>query len=350
MAKRGIRYQLFILTSKVAISTLVLLSVVYSTYITVFYNGHDEYSWIPTIHDWVLTLISGVLSSVVALGFAWLFARKVIIPLNAVAASARKIAEGQLSERVAHNVGEIFETASLINDFNSMADKLEIMSSDMKKWNAAIAHELRTPVTVLQGRIQGIRDGVFDASRPQFEILLDQIKGLSRLIDDLRVLSLSDSGQLYLYREDLQLDQLIADTVALFADDFRSREISPAIETDAISAFLDKFRFVQVLTALMGNAIKYSDPGKLLVTCHMKGHHIFLTVEDEGPGINAKDGDKIFDAFYRSDSSRTHETDGSGLGLAVVSSIVKAHGGSVNYRTSRLGGSCFEVRLPVGSK
>lgn len=350
MAKRGIRYQLFILTSKVAVSTLVLLSAVYSTYITVFADGHDEFSWIPTTHDWVLTLISGVLSSVVALGFAWFFARKVIIPLNAVAMTARKIAEGQLSERVAHNAGEIFETASLINDFNSMADKLEIMSSEMKKWNAAIAHELRTPVTVLQGRIQGIRDGVFDASETQFEILLDQTKGLSRLIDDLRVLSLSDSGQLYLYRENLQLDQLIAETVALFADDFRSRGISPAIETDTISAFLDKFRFVQVLTALMGNAIKYSDPGQLLVTCCVKGHHILITVEDEGPGINAKDADKIFDAFYRSDSSRTHETDGSGLGLAVVSSIIRAHGGSVNYRTSRLGGSCFELRLPAGSK
>lgn len=350
MAKRGIRYQLFILTSKVAVSTLVLLSAVYSTYITVFADGHDEFSWIPTTHDWVLTLISGVLSSVVALGFACFFARKVIIPLNAVAMTARKIAEGQLSERVAHNAGEIFETASLINDFNSMADKLEIMSSEMKKWNAAIAHELRTPVTVLQGRIQGIRDGVFDASEPQFEILLDQTKGLSRLIDDLRVLSLSDSGQLYLYRENLQLDQLIAETVALFADDFRSRGISPAIETDTVSVFLDKFRFVQVLTALMGNAIKYSDPGQLLVTCCVKGHHILITVEDEGPGINAKEADKIFDAFYRSDSSKTHETDGSGLGLAVVSSIIKAHGGSVNYRTSRLGGSCFELRLPAGNK
>lgn len=350
MVRKGIRYQLFILTSKVAVSTLVLLSAVYSTYITVFADGHDEFSWIPTTHDWVLTLISGVLSSVVALGFAWFFARKVISPLNAVATSARKIAEGQLSERVAHNAGEMLETASLINDFNSMADKLEIMSNEMKKWNAAIAHELRTPVTVLQGRIQGIRDGVFDASDRQFEILLDQTKGLSRLIDDLRVLSLSDSGQLYLYRENLQLDQLIAETVALFADDFRSREMSPAIETETISAFLDKFRFVQALAALMGNAIKYANPGQLLVTCCVKSHHILVTIEDEGPGINAKDADKIFDAFYRSVSSKSHEIDGSGLGLAVVSSIIRAHGGSVNYRTSKLGGSCFELRLPVGSK
>ncbi|MCX8979079.1 ATP-binding protein [Citrobacter portucalensis] len=350
MARRGIRYQLFILTSKVAISTMVLLSVVYSVYITVFSEGYDEYSWIPSVHDWVLTLISGVLSSVVALGFAWIFARKVIIPLNAVALSARKIAEGQLSERVSHNGGEIFETTLLINDFNSMADKLEIMSNEMKKWNAAIAHELRTPVTVLQGRIQGIRDGVFDASEQEFEILLDQTKGLSRLISDLRVLSLSDSGQLYLYRETLQLDQLIAETVALFEDDFRARSITPVIEAQPLSVFLDKFRFIQVLTALLGNALKYSDAGQLLVTCGMSGDHILITVEDEGPGINAKEATKIFDAFYRTDSSRTNETDGTGLGLAVVSSIIRAHGGSVECRKSRLGGSCLELKIPVISK
>lgn len=347
MARRGIHYQLFILTSKVAVSTLVLLSAVYSTYITVFADGYDEFSWIPTTHDWVLTLISGVLSSVVALGFAWFFARKVIIPLNAVAMTARKIAEGQLSERVVHETGEIFETVSLINDFNSMADKLEIMSSEMKKWNAAIAHELRTPVTVLQGRIQGIRDGVFSASEQQFEVLLDQTKGLSRLIDDLRVLSLSDSGQLYLYRENLQVDQLIAETVALFEKDFCSRELIPVIETETVSVFLDKFRFVQVLTALMSNAIKYSEAGQLLISCELKGPQILITVEDEGPGISAEDADKIFDAFYRPDSSRINETDGSGLGLAVVSSIIKAHGGSVQYRSSRLGGSCFELVLPI---
>lgn len=347
MARRGIRYQLFILTSKVTICTLALLSVVYGTYITVFADGRNEYSWIPTVHDWVLTLISGILSSVVALGFAWLFARKVITPLNSVALSARKIAEGQLSERVAHNADEIFETSSLINDFNSMADKLEIMSNEMKKWNAAIAHELRTPITILQGRIQGIREGVFEASDQQFEILLDQAKGLSRLIDDLRVLSLSDSGQLYLYRESIQLDQLIAETMTLFADDFCSREIIPVIETETISAFLDRFRFVQVLTALLGNAIKYSDPGQLLVACRVKGYLISIIVEDEGPGINAKDADKIFNAFYRTDSSRTSESDGSGLGLAVVSSNIRAHGGSVKYRTSSLGGSCFEIELPI---
>ncbi|MEQ9899565.1 ATP-binding protein [Pectobacterium punjabense] len=345
--KTGIRYQLFILTSKVALSTLILLSVVYSIYLTIFTDGRDEYSWIPTTHDWVLTLISGLLSSVVALGFAWSFARKVIIPLNAVAESARKIAEGQLSERATHSVREIRETALLVDDFNAMADKLEVMSSEMKKWNAAIAHELRTPVTVLQGRIQGILDGVFEKDDRQFLLLLNQTEGLSRLIDDLRVLSLSDSGQLYLYRETVQMDQLIVTSVELFRDELERKGLTPAIDAEQMTGFVDKIRISQVLSALLSNAIKYAIPGKILITCHLVKGDIRITVEDEGPGIPPQDIAAIFDAFYRADNVRSARTDGSGLGLAVVSSIARAHGGRVSCGYSALGGSCIEIVLPA---
>ncbi|MBN3138182.1 ATP-binding protein [Pectobacterium punjabense] len=345
--KTGIRYQLFILTSKVALSTLILLSVVYSIYLTIFTDGRDEYSWIPTTHDWVLTLISGLLSSVVALGFAWSFARKVIIPLNAVAESARKIAEGQLSERATHSVREIRETALLVDDFNTMADKLEVMSSEMKKWNAAIAHELRTPVTVLQGRIQGILDGVFEKDDRQFLLLLNQTEGLSRLIDDLRVLSLSDSGQLYLYRETVQMDQLIVTSVELFRDELERKGLTPAIDAEQMTGFVDKIRISQILSALLSNAIKYAIPGKILITCHLVKGDIRITVEDEGPGIPPQDIAAIFDAFYRADNVRSARTDGSGLGLAVVSSIARAHGGQVSCGYSALGGSCIEIVLPA---
>lgn len=347
MTGKRIQYQLFILTLKVAVSTLVLLSIVYSTYITAFSEGNDDYSWIPTVHDWVLTLISGVLSSIVALGFAWIFAKKIIVPLNAIALSARKISEGQLSERVDHDVKEIYETTVLINDFNTMADKLEIMSSEMKKWNAAIAHELRTPVTILQGRIMGIRDGIFEMNVQQFDILLSQTLGLSRLIDDLRVLSLSDSGHLSLYRENVQLKNIILETIRLFNDDLIMRGITPILNVSEVTGYLDEFRITQAFSALLSNSVKYSISGILIITCREKGNEILITVEDEGPGINAEEAEKIFEAFYRSSNSRSNENDGSGLGLAVVKSIINAHGGSVNYRSSHLGGSCIEIALPI---
>ena len=347
MMKTGIRYQLFILTSKMILSTLILLSVVYSLYFIIFVDSADEYNWIPTSHDWALTLISCLLSSVVALVFSWSFAKKVLMPLNSVAGSARKIAEGRLGERAKHNLREIRETALLIDDFNTMADRLEVMSSEMKKWNAAIAHELRTPVTVLQGRIQGILDGVFEKDDRQFAILLSQTEGLSRLIDDLRVLSLSDSGQLYLYRETVQIDRLIISSVELFHLQLENKGLIPSVETDEAIGFVDKIRIGQILSALLNNAIKYSVPGKILITCHLVADDIRITVEDEGPGIPLLERETVFEAFYRTENVRSEKTDGSGLGLAVVSSIAKAHGGQVSCKQSALGGCCIELMLPA---
>lgn len=346
MAKPGIHYQLFILTSKVAVSTLILLSVVYSVYIAIFYDGQDEFTWIPSSHDWILTMLTGVLSSAVALFFAWGFAKRVIIPLNAVADSARQIAEGNLNARAQHSAAEVRETALLIDDFNSMAEKLEVMSHEMKKWNAAIAHELRTPVTVLQGRIQGMAEGIFDREDHQFDILLRQTEGLSRLIDDLRVLSLSDSGQLYLYRETLHLKEVLASAVDSFRDRLKSRGLEPLIEAEDILCFVDEVRIRQVLSALLSNASKYAVPGVVMITCRTSGDDIVLKVEDEGPGIPDADRAAVFDAFYRAEHDRVQKPDGSGLGLAVVYAIARAHGGTVRCLRSRLGGTCMQMTIP----
>ncbi|WP_440504080.1 histidine kinase dimerization/phospho-acceptor domain-containing protein, partial [Serratia nevei] len=227
MVHRSINSQLFLLTLKVVISTLVLISAVYSTYFMIFYDWHSPpaFSW---IHDSLMTILSVLLSSVLASYLSLSFAKRLIKPLQSVAHSARKISEGQLSERVNHHHCHTIEIVRLINDFNSMAGKLEAMSDDMKKWNAAIAHELRTPVTVIQGRLQGLRDGLFANDSRQFDMLIRQTEGLSRLIDDLRVLSLSDSGQLYIYRETVHLKALLHNCVETFNNHLTTVVLSPS--------------------------------------------------------------------------------------------------------------------------
>ncbi|MGD8106324.1 ATP-binding protein [Pantoea sp. FN0302] len=343
MAQAGIRYQLFILTTKVALSTIVLLSAVYSIYIYFFSDLGDRYSWIPSTHDWALTVIAGLFSSAIALFFAWRFARKIILPLNALAYSARRIAEGRLDERAVHNMHEIREAGLMIDDFNLMADKLEVMSNDMKKWNAAIAHELRTPVTVLKGRIQGMSEGIFDTEKKQFDILLRQTEALSRLIDDLRVLSLSDSGQLYLYKETLHLQEVIIYCVEAFRDKLSAHGIEPVIEAEEVICFADEIRIRQILSALLSNVCKYASPGVVMVTCRAENHQIVLTVEDEGPGISDNERGSVFEAFFRAEKDRILKPDGTGLGLAVVYAIARAHGGKAACRRSNLGGTCIEV-------
>lgn len=348
MNNQGIRYQLFLLTSKVAVSTLILLSLVYSLYITLFAHGHDEYNWIPSTHDWILTLLSGLLSASVALLFAWSFARRVAGPLNGVALAARKIAEGNLKIRAAHYPDEIKETTLLIDDFNTMAQQLEVMSDEMKKWNAVIAHELRTPVTVLQGRLQGMADGIFDKSEKQFTILMRQTDALSRLIDDLRVLSLFESGQLHLYRETVDLRDMILSTVELFRDKMSAAGQVPVVDADETLCFIDDVRIRQVFAALLSNACKYAVPGEVRITCHVKGDAIVVTVEDEGPGIDAVKREAIFGAFVRGENDRLAKPEGSGLGLAVVHAISRAHGGEVACLESQRGGTAIRISLPAG--
>lgn len=345
MARFGIRYQLFILTFKVAVSTLVSLSVIYSIYCLIFTNDAELYDDIPSSHDWLLTFISGFFSAAVAMYFSWRFAKHIITPLKTVTDCAREVAEGNLSVRAQHSPREIREASSLIDDFNFMAEKLEVMSHEMKKWNAAIAHELRTPVTVLQGRIQGMAEGIFEKDPQQFELLLKQTAGLSRLIDDLRVLSLSDSGQLYLYRETLHIKDVLLSVVNSFREQLKQSGLEPVIESEDILCFVDDVRIRQVVAALLSNASKYAVAGVLMITCRSADNHVILTVEDEGPGISEADREAVFDAFYRAETDQMQRPDSSGLGLAVVSAIAQAHGGSARCLSSRLGGTCMQVTL-----
>ncbi|UMK44256.1 ATP-binding protein [Serratia marcescens] len=320
MVHRSINSQLFLLTLKVVISTLVLISAVYSTYFMIFYDWHSPpaFSW---IHDSLMTILSVLLSSVLASYLSLSFAKRLIKPLQSVAHSARKISEGQLSERVNHHHCHTIEIVRLINDFNSMAGKLEAMSDDMKKWNAAIAHELRTPVTVIQGRLQGLRDGLFANDSRQFDMLIRQTEGLSRLIDDLRVLSLSDSGQLYIYRETVHLKALLHNCVETFNSHLTASGLKPVIEAADVVCYVDEVRLRQIFIALLSNACKYADPGLLRMRCSARRSDIIITVEDEGPGIADEECTAIFEAFFRSHTSGKKEINGSGLGLAVVNAI-----------------------------
>ena len=139
------------------------------------------------------------------------FSRRIIQPLNSVTESVRRLAHGDLEARAHAGDRSLGETSALVEDFNSMAERLQRMTSEMVIWNAAIAHELRTPVTILRGRLQGLAEGVFEPDEALFRSLLAQVEGLSRLIEDLRVLSLADSGHLHLQLEEVDLAQVIGD-------------------------------------------------------------------------------------------------------------------------------------------
>ncbi|MCW7541347.1 ATP-binding protein [Aquabacterium sp. A7-Y] len=286
------------------------------------------------------TLAALVLTVVVAVKLS----RRILAPLNAVAQSLRQVAKGNLAARARHDNRAVGEAAQLVHDFNAMAERLDHMARERTLWHAAIAHELRTPVTVLSGRLQGLSDGVFEAGEAQFRSLLTQVEGLGRLIEDLRVLGLEESGHLRLQLEETDLASEVASVVQAFEPRLRAAGFVLALDLDEPAvAVCDPVRIRQALLALLENALHHAVPGLLRICAGVDGGVCRLRVEDAGPGIDPALSSRVFDAFQRGEPTKPSGRGGSGLGLAVVRAIAQAHAGQASCRPSSTGGTVFEV-------
>ena len=307
----------------------------------------EVYEYDFTLRDWILFAISSALSVMVAVVTAVHFARKLLQPLNSLADSARKIASGTLGARAQGGDHRLTEISAMITDFNSMAEKLEKASREITMWNAAIAHELRTPVTILQGRLQGLADGVFKPDHALFVNLVKQTNGLARLIEDLRTLSLAESGRIHLHAQSISLDKEILAVTDLMRASMAERQLSLVLEIDHLTLNCDATRIRQALLALLDNALRYATPGVVRLSCYQEKKKVIIIVEDEGPGIPDEIKISLFDPFIRGDQSRSRVSGGTGLGLAVVKAILKAHRGQVSCSTGIMGGACFTLCLPL---
>ncbi|WP_448661221.1 ATP-binding protein [Sphingomonas sp. CJ20] len=288
-----------------------------------------------------ITLVACVFGGLLALAMAVRLARRIVRPMGAVGDAARRIADGDLATRIDPIPEAHGETALLIADFNAMAGRLQRMSDDVKVWNAQIAHELRTPLTILRGRLQGAQDGVFPLDAQLVTSLQQQVDGLTRLVEDLRSVSLADSGRL-----DLELAEvdLAAELEALAPT--LSSLLMPAgfgldLNLEPGVARVDLTRIRQAVIALVDNARRHANPCKLRIALAFTDKAMAITVTDDGPGIPLDVADDAFRQFVRG----TNVAGGSGLGLAVVRGIARAHGGEASY--CRTAEECqFRLLLP----
>lgn len=304
-------------------------------------------AWPPTGPEWgwmIGVTLVGLLGAVYT---ASRLARRILQPLNSVADSVRRLAHGDLDVRAMAESGSLGETADLVHDFNTMAERLQRMSSDFSTWNAAIAHELRTPVTILRGRLQGLAEGVFEPDPVQFHSLLTQVEGLSRLIEDLRVLSLADSGHLSLQLQACDLAGEMRRAASLLEPELRAAGFRLHLQLEAVPVCCDVTRLRQVLLALLDNTRRYAQPGEITLRSKPAEGSFVFEIEDDGPGVPASLLPKLFDAFYRGEDSRSRASGGSGLGLAVARAVVEAHGGHIRCLPGSRGGALFQVSLPL---
>lgn len=304
-------------------------------------------NWIPTAPEWAWMALTTFVALTLAVLVAVNLARRILLPLTSVAESLRRVAQGDLDARAVSEDRSLGEAALLVDDFNAMAERLQRMAQEQLFWNAAIAHELRTPVTILRGRLQGLTEGVFAPDAAQFRSLLAQVEGLNRLIEDLRVVGLADSGHLDLHWREVELSTEIEAVAQLLAPTLREAGFTVAIDLQAGRVRCDPTRIRQALLALLENARRHAEPGILRIESCLAQDQCLLRVEDGGPGVAPELAEHIFDAFQRGEQSRSRVSGGSGLGLAVVRAIAQAHGGQAICRPSPRGGSTFEIRWPV---
>jgi signal transduction histidine kinase len=278
--------------------------------------------------------------AVVVLAFRGM--RRIASPLHAVMDAADRVAEGDYAVRVAPYGPPPIR--ALAHSFNTMTERLQNANRLRRNIMADVAHELRTPLSVLQGRLEGLIDGVYPRDDRQLAELLEETRILSRLVEDLRVLALSDAGALPLQKEPTDLVDLVRDVVRRMTPeaDKKSVVLSASSSVATFVLDVDPVRIREVLTNIVSNALRHSASGSsVTVSLSEMWENVAIVVRDAGEGMSPEETARIFDRFYKGSASR-----GSGLGLAIARSIVTAHGGAIRASSELGRGTTVEFTLP----
>lgn len=295
-------------------------------------------------------LIAGLIAGGAALLLALLLASRLLRPVRQLTAAARRMAEGDLSQRVAVRGDD--ELALLGHTFNQMADSLQQAGEARRAMTADIAHELRTPLAVQRANLEALQDGVYAMAPENLAPILEQNHLLARLVDDLRMLALADAGQLRLEYVPTDLSELARRVVEQYQMQAQVHQIDLSLQgaeqgKGAGLLTIDPMRIEQVLSNLISNALRHTpDGGSICVGLSSTANQVFVTVHDSGGGIPADALPHIFERFYRADRSRSRAEGGSGLGLAIARHLAQAHGGSLVAENHAQGGAVFTLSLP----
>ena len=310
----------------------------------ILYWAFSEYAGIRNI--WLL--LCGAPVIVILLAFFTVFRLYIRFgkPLEEIFNAIDSIAEGDLSVRVSKNNSDMY--SELFKRFNKMVGELERSDQQRRNLTTDIAHELRTPLHIIQGNLEGVIDGVYQPSPEHINNTLDETKLLARLVNDLQTLSLAEAGQLPLHPTRFLLADLMEDLTSSFSSQAASLGISlqTNISNPSKELTADYDRLNQVLSNLISNAIRHTPQGETIsIETESTSGGVRIVVRDTGEGIPAEDIPFIFDRFWRGSKSRTERVN-SGLGLAIAKQLIHAHAGTIEVQSEAGKGTTFLIDLP----
>lgn len=325
--------------------------------------GTHEQSFLAGVNR--ALLLGGSLAALLAIALGLWLAARLTSPLRRLDEAARRIAEGDLASRV--HIDSQDEVGALGQSFNHMAQSLQQEERSRQQMVADIAHELRTPLSIIQGNLEALQDGIFAPDKENLEILAGESRLLARLVQDLQVLASAEAGQLSLDRQEQDIQPLLEMTVRRFQSDAAGQGVQLSLEPlPALPALMiDAQRISQVLGNLLSNALRHTPAGGMVTVraqwvAVSEGRpqpgglfpstpalpFLAVFVQDTGEGIPAEDVAHVFERFYRADRSRSRATGGSGLGLTIARQLVRAHGGDIGVESQVGQGSTFAFTLP----
>jgi signal transduction histidine kinase len=286
-------------------------------------------------------------ATAIALILGLLLARTLIRPLRELTIAIRAMDKGCLKQQVL--VRSRDELGELGGAFNQMSADLARANESRRRMTADIAHDLRTPLTVISGYIESLRDGVLKPSAARYDAMYNEAQHLLRLVEDLRTLSLADTGELKLNRQPVSARALLERLAAAYHHRAEQQNVSLWVQTepDLPDIDVDPERMVQVLGNLISNALRYTPSGgQIRLSARSQANAMQLAVKDTGTGIAPEALPHIFNRFYRADESRQQQNGESGLGLAIAKSLIELHGGQIAVESELGQGSTFTVVLP----
>ena len=302
--------------------------------------------------------LSAIGTIILAFILGFILSSTITRPIRELTKATHEMAGGKFGQQVP--VRSRDEIGELASSFNKMNDDLARSFNLRKQMTADIAHELRTPLSLIIGHAEAVHDGVLPPSKENFEIIREEADKLEQLVNDLRTLSLADAGELSVDFQPVEINKLLSDIKSHYMVQFNQKRITLdlipfdyAQGESNLRANLDPIRFSQVLMNILDNALRYTpEEGNVAISTKQNGDQVEINIQDSGDGVDPEDAAHLFDRFYRADESRTRdgEAGGSGLGLAIAKSIVEMHKGRIWAESEKGKGLKVIIQLPLSKK